>query len=333
MTLASTNGVRSIIAELSPSVWALSTLRVAVESGMLEALIEPCSLDALAERVSADAVMVAAVLDVLEALGLVERVGHLHRVIGAVRRELETTSLAVVRADLRATMGQSARFVDDARRADLRPGWRHTDEELIAAQGTLSRAIQPVALGSLLPALDGALERLASGTASFLDVGAGAAGHCIGICELFPGVRAVGLEPADAPYRVARAAVDASPHCARIELRKQPVAELSDRNAFDLAYVAQMFLPDAVLAEGLARVHAALRPGAWMMTAAVAWDGEGLAPALSRLRGALWGGGRRTIADVETFATAAGFVEPRRIDMPGMPGGAFAARRADITPL
>lgn len=314
---------RSRLAELSSSVWTVATLRVAFESGIVSAL--PGTTAALAERTGAHPSIVAGVLDVLVALGLVEKNGDELRATEALAPFTKAPAHDVVRADLRATLGQAMRFVDDARARDLQPGWRHVDGEIIEAQATLSLAITPPIFDEGVARLDGAIERLRSGGA-FLDVGAGAAGHAIGVARLFASARVVGLEPAEMPYRLACANVARAGLGDRIEMRKQRVEELEDRDAFDVAYVAQMFFPDDVLVEAFARVRRALRPGGWVTTAAVAQDGEGIGPALSRLRGTLWGGGPRTIEGIEAAAARAGFTDIRRVEIPRMPP-AFAARR------
>jgi hypothetical protein len=93
----------------------------------------------------------------------------------------------------------------------------------------------------------------------------------------------------------------------RIELRQQGVEDLDDRAAFDLAYVAQVFIPDGVFAVGLARVWRALRPGGWVSMPAISAAGEDLEAALSRLRNLLWGGGVRLPEQVAEAARGVGF--------------------------
>jgi hypothetical protein len=58
------------------------------------------------------------------------------------------------------------------------------------------------------------------------------------------------LEPAAAPLAQARANVAAAQLADRIELRQQGVEQLQDSKAFDMAYVAQVFIPDGVSGPG-----------------------------------------------------------------------------------
>jgi predicted O-methyltransferase YrrM len=90
--------------------------------------------------------------------------------------------------------------------------------------------------------------------------------RCVGViaielCRSYPALRVVGLEPAAAPLAQARRNVEAANLADRIELRQQRVEDLGDTEAFDLAYVAQVFLPDAAFEAGLRNVWRALRPG------------------------------------------------------------------------
>jgi predicted ATPase len=76
-------------------------------------------------------------------------------------------------------------------------------------------------------------------------------------------IREYGLEPQDAPMAEARRNVTAANLGDRIELRAQRIEDLADREAFDLVWLPQVFLPREVLERGLRRALAALRPGGW----------------------------------------------------------------------
>jgi predicted O-methyltransferase YrrM len=149
--------------------------------------------------------------------------------------------------------------------------------------------------------------RLRQPSASFLDVGVGVGVVAIELCRAFPALRVVGLEPAAAPLARARRNVAAAKLADRIELRQQGVEDLQDSEAFDLAYVAQVFIPDGVFEAGLANVWRALRPGGWLSMPAISAAGDDLEAALSRLRNRLWGGGVRLPEQVAEHAQAVGF--------------------------
>jgi SAM-dependent methyltransferase len=161
----------------------------------------------------------------------------------------------------------------------------------------------------VFPSAPGIPERLSSG-ATFLDVGAGVAAVTIELCRRFPRLRAVGLEPAEAPLALARRNVEAAGLVERVELRRQLVQELDDADAFDLAWLPLSFLPHEVVPVALARVHRAMRPGGLLLLATLGGGIGDLRSAAAGLRSVLWGGDeaiepRRVAALLE----AAGFTD------------------------
>jgi hypothetical protein len=67
--------VGGLVAALSVSAWALTSLDACLEAGLLEYLTEPHSSAELSERTGVPAALVEALLDLLVALGLVRRAG------------------------------------------------------------------------------------------------------------------------------------------------------------------------------------------------------------------------------------------------------------------
>ena len=89
-----------------------------------------------------------------------------------------------------------------------------------------------------------------------------------------------------------------------------------------------MFLPTHELELGLRRALRALRPGAWVLTAAVAVDGPGLEASVSRLHAVRWGSDPLTAREVCAALRSSGFEDVRVL--PGPPEGTLtpiAARR------
>jgi len=95
----------------------------------------------------------------------------------------------------------------------------------------------------------------------FLDAGTGVGVVAIELCRHYPHLHAVGLEPQAVPLAEARRNVAAAQLDQRIELRAQRVEDLTDREAFDLAYLPQVFMPVEVVRRGLRTVFQVLRPG------------------------------------------------------------------------
>jgi SAM-dependent methyltransferase len=303
------------IAALSTPTWTLAALAAGVESGLVAALDEPREVGELAERTGLPVAVVAALVDVLAAMELAERIGE-HWVAGA---ELEPVMgdplLGLLRDDLRTTLLQSMHLVATARHEPgALGGWGHTDEDLLQSQGRLSAGAIPLLARVLFPYVPGLLDRLGSYSGAFLDVGAGVAAVTIAMCRRFPAVRAVGLEPAQAPLALARRNVVAAGLEDRIELRGQRVEELGDDEAFDVAWLPASFLPADVFATALTTVHRALRPGGLLLTGALDGSGTGGGAAVTRLRLALWGGESLAPVEIVTMIEAAGYVDVTAVE-------------------
>jgi precorrin-6B methylase 2 len=298
--------MRRVIDELSSSVWAFATLTAALEAGLLDQLADPQELGAISAHSGLDPSLVEGILDVVVALGLVRRDGQLFVAAPGLTPLLVSDAREVFLAQLRSTDLQSRQLVDGARHGGLGLGWQHTDPELLEAQGRSGKGAMPAMVQSIRQNPELAA-RLGQPSARFLDVGVGVGVIAIELCRAFPALRVVGLEPAAAPLAQARRNVAAAQLADRIELRQQGVEDLQDVEAFDLAYVAQVFIPDGVFAAGLARVWRALRPGGWVSMPAISAAGEDLEAALSRLRNLLWGGGVRLPEQVAEAARGVGF--------------------------
>jgi predicted O-methyltransferase YrrM len=249
---------------------------------------------------------------------LAERIGD-HWVAGTeLAPAMRAPLLAALRDDLRTTLRQCSALVAAARHEPhALGGWHHTDEELLQAQGRLSASVVPALADGLFPHVPGLLDRLASDTAAFLDVGAGVAAVSIAMCRQYPALRAVGLEPASAPLALARSNVAAAGLRDRVELRNRRVEELADEAAFDVAWLPASFLPAATYATAPANVHRALRPGGLLLTGALDPSGDAAEAAVTRLRIVLWGGGRLSRAEVVTMIEAAGYVDVTAVERPG----------------
>jgi predicted O-methyltransferase YrrM len=312
---------RRTIDDLSQSVWAFATLTTALEAGLLDQLAEPQELEAIGGRSGLDPSLAEGILDVLVALGLVRRDGQVVVAAPGLAPLLAPQAREVLLAQLRSVDLQGRQLIDGARNSDLAPGWQHTDPMLLQAQGRSGQGAMPAMIQALRQNPELAA-RLGQPSASFLDVGVGVGVIAIELCRAFPALRVVGLEPAPAPLAQARANVVAAGLADRIELRQQGVEDLKDSEAFDLAYVAQVFIPDGVFATGLARVWRALRPGGWLSMPAISAAGDDLEAALSRLRNRLWGGGVRLPEQVAERARAVGFTGVQVV--PAL-GGTFRA--------
>jgi SAM-dependent methyltransferase len=284
---------RQRILELGSSVWAFSALAGAVEGGILEELATPHTPAEISARTGASVALIEAVLDVLMALDLVQADGEAFVCTPGMSAYTSGRRQEIFRADLRSTQLLAAELVARLQAGGAQAqGWRYSDPALLEAQGVRSIELVPIWTERLFPALDGLCAALDASIASFLDVGTGVGRLAIAMCEQYPALRVVGLDPSDTSLALARRNVGEAGLADRIELRPEPVQDLADKNCYDLAWVPVMFLPADVAALGLQRIRAALRPGGWVVLGSVAAGGEGLQPAIQRLVGLLFGGGR-----------------------------------------
>ena len=125
------------------------------------------------------------------------------------------------------------------------PGWAFDDPAILLSTGWLSAGIAHD-IAEIAPALDGLEDALHRDGAVFLDVGAGVAALSIALCETWPGLRVVGLEPWRPALALAEAQVSSSDVGERIELRAAGVEDLRDDVAFDAAWLAGPFVPPPV---------------------------------------------------------------------------------------
>lgn len=297
---------RRTIDDLSQSVWAFATLTTALEAGLLDQLAEPQDLGAISAHAGLDPSLVEGMVDVLVALGLVRRDGQVFVAVPGLAPLLAAGAKEVLLAQLRSVDLQGRQLIDGARQGGLALGWQHTDPMLLEAQGRSGKGAIPAMVQAIRQNPELAA-RLGQPSASFLDVGVGVGVIAIELCRAFPALRVAGLEPAAAPLAQARRNVAAAELADRIELRQQGVEDLQDSEAFDLAFVAQVFIPDGAFEAGLANVWRALRPGGWLQMPVISATGDDLEAVLSRLRNVLWGGGARLPEQVAETARQVGF--------------------------
>jgi SAM-dependent methyltransferase len=320
---------RQRIFELGASVWAFSALAGALEGGILDELGTPQTPAQISERTGASAVLIEAVLEVLVALDLVQVAEGAFVCTPGMSAYTGGWRQEILCADLRATQLQAAELVARFRAGGAAAhGWRYTDPTLLQAWGVRSTEPVPLWAEQLFPALEGLAAAMEAPTASFLDVGTGAGHLAIAMCHRFPLLRVVGIDPFETALELARGNVRMAGLEDRIDLRPEPVQDLTEENCYDLAWVPVMFLPADVAAQGLHRVRAALRPGGWAVLGSLAAEGDGLRPAVLRLVNVLFGSGRLFPHDAADMLRAADYEGIRVLPAaPGVPIGMIVGRR------
>ena len=227
--------------------------------------------------------------------------------VGGALTSASPDELGRALAPIRALFLQSVDLLTDPTRA---PGWTYTNVELLESLGQNSAVFAEIVRDVLAPQLEGLADALARPDAAFLDVGVGVAALSIAMCRVIPGLRAVGIDPWEVALELARRNVAAAGLDDRIELRRQAVEELPDESAFELAFLAGPFLGSAVIDVACQRVHAALRPGGWVLFGMYR-GAEPLETALAHLRTARSGGAVLDAPEAERRLAKAGFVDVR----------------------
>jgi len=299
--------VWKVLEEADAAIWSANALSACAESGLLARLGQPATVDELAADLSMPHALVRSLLDMLASFGFVvwahDRVQAAPALTPFTSREGAETFQAALRAPLLQAEDFRRRVTAGSLRLD---GWSHTDDAIIEAQGALTQHWTTRALPKLkfLPGLIPHLERPG---AALLDVGAGAAGLSIALCRHFPHLSAVALEPAPHPAELGEKHVREAGLAGRITVRRERVESLRDEEAFDLVFLPQMFLPDAVIAQALHRIFRSLRPGGWLLVAVLSHEGQGTVSAVNRLKNLLWGGNTRDVMHIKPLLEAAGF--------------------------
>jgi precorrin-6B methylase 2 len=168
-------------------------------------------------------------------------------------------------------------------------GWVYTDPVVLQSQGQSSGAVPPL-IASVAPTLDGLSDALAREGARILDIGSGVAALSISCCRVWPEASVVGVDPWEPAMKLAATNVAEAGLEDRITLRAIAIEDITDTDAFDLAWMPAPFLPRAVLESSVPVVARSLRPGGWLVLGRYAAPQEALPEALSDLRTVRGGG-------------------------------------------
>lgn len=216
--------------------------RLLVGAQALGALTARLRLDELG--VEGDPAVRAELDRVVEALGLADDVAA-----------LDPAERSVVLSFARSYLAQALDLVAEPERAGA---WGFDDPVLLQAQGSASAVVARL--------LDAA--GLVPPGARVLDVGTGVAGLAVALCQTFPGVTVVGVDPWEPALAIGRENVAAAGVEERVTLVASTVEELEDEEGFDVAWLPSFFIPEPALDDAIARLHALLRPGGTLVVGA-----------------------------------------------------------------
>lgn len=293
------------VAELTDAAWVLSAMAAVLARGV----DTPLAKDDPAGRV-------------LVAYGLFEDAAGGLVPLPVVAQALGARARAYADG-IRSTLGQAATA---ALRGSSGDGWAAFGDDILLAQGRAS-AMGGLITASFIPVLEGLAERFDSSQAAvFLDVGVGVAELACAFCEAVPRSRVVGLDPLPRAIELAKRTVAARGLSDRIELRNHGVEQLDDDAAFDLAWLPLPFIRPAAVAEGLARVRRALKPGGWLLLPGSTME-PGASGDIARWQVHLTGGTLLTEDERARLVEDTGFSSPVNLNTPPGAPAMVAVRR------
>lgn len=211
--------------------------------------------------------------------------------------------------------------------ASGKTGWANHDQATLRAQGDASMAFVPIFLTRIATRVPGLNALLCKRDSVFLDVGTGTGGIPAGLGTAIPTLRFVGLDVLPTALRLARDRVRAAGVADRVELRPCDVAELTDRDAYDVAWLPAVFIAPATVQAALPRLRDAVKPGGVMIFGLPGYHGATRSDAITAWRVVSDGGTPWSAADMAQAATTAGFTDVQEV--PALPGSAtfLVARR------
>jgi SAM-dependent methyltransferase len=209
-----------------------------------------------------------------------------------------------------------------------RPGWTHTEPHLLQSLGGVTHGLALGLQSDMGGQLPGLAAQLAAPDGAFLDVGVGVAKLSIEIARTFPALRVVGVDPWAPAIALARQNVALAGLQSRIELRHLGGEQLTEASAFDLAWIASVFMPEDLVPDIVAAAGRALRPGGWALLALARPESqEPVIDAVWNFRISSFGGALLTGEDGMKLLRDAGFTDVRVLASPPGAVAALAAGR------
>jgi SAM-dependent methyltransferase len=233
---------------------------------------------------------------------------------------------AIVLHTIRAAFRQAADILDDPARA---PGWHRVDTALMQSQGQQSRRV--VHAIDAFAAQRPALKRTLQEPGAFLDIGTGCGWLAIEAAQSWPALRTVGLDAWDVALELARSNIASAGLDGRIELRRQAVEDLGERESYTLVWFPAPFIAFDIVPAAIERIRAALRPEGWLVFGLFGGGSDPLGQALTRLRTLCCGGYPWSVTEVEDRLRQAGFAQIE--SSPQGPQTRFVVGQKPVSPV
>jgi 2-polyprenyl-3-methyl-5-hydroxy-6-metoxy-1,4-benzoquinol methylase len=283
MAVALTESIKDVVSRLNASTTALAALGAAMNARL--------------HGVEPNPKIKPYIFDVVSLLG-----------IGKQLEEL-------TQLELRAQLGQIQVFAQtNSKLLNAYPqsiGWAHDEAKILEAAGDASIGFPTLLKDKIAPALEGLDEHLSQPNASFIDVGVGVGALAIEMARIWPKLSITGIEPWPPSIAMARARVAAEGLNDRIQLREQSGENLTDSEAYDLAWLPSVFISEPSLSSILRKIRVALRPGGWLLFPMTKPGPDQLATALAQLRTEMFGGFISTPDEAEALLRQQGFIGVR----------------------
>ena len=300
-----------------------AVVRASIRSGLLARLRVPISIDDLARSLSVDETRVAAVLDALRTVGIVDGDGDCWSLTEPWAAAMAGDSPMDLTAYVEAPLIRMRQFERAFSGSD--DYWQLSPEDRLAvARGVSFNPASPAMTGILrrdLDLLDGVVAALQAG-GRVLELGCGVGSRLTAMALAFPQTHAVGVELDAELVAFGRG------RAAELGVQDRVTYVVADATTYDacseydLVTWSQFFFPARTRAAALATAYRALRPGAWV-TAPVIWTEEQTRDmskedqelALEALNLDIWNVPARTTTEVTAELEAAGFIDVRVDDM------------------
>lgn len=197
------------------------------------------------------------------------------------------------------------RALEVAEAPDQPPAWAPSDPVVIQTQGKASQNVTRLIceFAERTPELADLLKE----SARFLDVGSGAGWISISMAQRWPLLQVDGLEIHDPALELARQNVEATGLTERVTFHRRNVADLDSVDAYMVAFIPFVFIPETVLQKAIPALSQAIKKGGWLFVACYRQPDGALDRALWDLQTTMSGGRVWSDSEVADFVGGQGF--------------------------
>jgi len=250
--------------ELISGAEAIALLSGAVDSGIIDALLEASTAQQVAVATGLEQKLIEQILHALEAFDLVEQCNNVFRLAPELKLLTSVDAPLPLVDTLRVTKIRIGHLSNLAITGKDYTALQ-ADEVLSVAQGIISalsctRNFVGTAIGQMMPEV----KKLWQNGAYHLEAGCGVGNNLFQILTTYPRVTAVGVEIEMATANEAKRRAALFDVSDRVEIRNTDACTLTDEAVFDTAQWSQFFFPASCRVAALSAVFRAVKPGGYM---------------------------------------------------------------------